>query len=527
MSIFQRLLSLLKPPTFADPEENRLARNLYNFSGIVGIFTLLVTPILVYAAVSPEEKRMVLLLDGGWVLSTPVFLWMIRRRRVRLAGYVYTSLTFLISLVFIFRYYDNVLASAFVLLGITALAGQALGNRGILVFGCLGFIAQVGKLIAGLQGWGMPEISLLELKSDAAVSLLFYCLLGGMLWTITRSLSTALQQSRHNEMLLQEKNAVLQSEIRERSQVQTALQASENNYRQLLEQAADGILIFDPNGAVISANSRGCEIFGVSREELLQLSVRDLFSTHELPSLRERVAEMQKGKTFIIERAFTRRDGITMSVETSSKMLDQGQFLAIVRDITARKETEKSLNQQHARLKALHDIALALFIVQDDEALMEIILDQAMQMLGVTLSAFALADANNQIVARKVRSSLATVDTETLKALQNIQSQLAIKAYQTLQPAVFEDYEGKEGCRIHENVFLYASACIPMLVSGKCVGILAFGHTRPQARFTPEDIQMGVLLAQLAAVALNNIQLLRESQMLAQNETLLNSITRT
>jgi PAS domain-containing protein len=56
---------------------------------------------------------------------------------------------------------------------------------------------------------------------------------------------------------------------------QAALQASESNYRLLLEQASDGIFITDPQGNFLIVNSRGREMLGGSTGDLLQRNIRD------------------------------------------------------------------------------------------------------------------------------------------------------------------------------------------------------------------------------------------------------------
>ncbi|HMG60723.1 MAG TPA: response regulator, partial [Burkholderiales bacterium] len=50
-----------------------------------------------------------------------------------------------------------------------------------------------------------------------------------------------------------------------------ALRESEAKFRELIEQASDGIFVTDKEGNFILVNSRYCEMLGYSRAELLQL----------------------------------------------------------------------------------------------------------------------------------------------------------------------------------------------------------------------------------------------------------------
>ena len=54
-------------------------------------------------------------------------------------------------------------------------------------------------------------------------------------------------------------------------QTEAALRASEENYRQLFEQAGDGIFIADGQGNYVDVNLSGCDLLGYTRDEILKL----------------------------------------------------------------------------------------------------------------------------------------------------------------------------------------------------------------------------------------------------------------
>ena len=58
---------------------------------------------------------------------------------------------------------------------------------------------------------------------------------------------------------------------------ETALRESEAKYRELIEQASDGIFVNDQQGRILLANSRYCEMLGYTSDELLQLNVADTY----------------------------------------------------------------------------------------------------------------------------------------------------------------------------------------------------------------------------------------------------------
>jgi PAS domain-containing protein len=54
------------------------------------------------------------------------------------------------------------------------------------------------------------------------------------------------------------------------NQADEELGALERRYRQLIEQAADGIFIITPDGKFILANAKTCAMLGYAEQELLQ-----------------------------------------------------------------------------------------------------------------------------------------------------------------------------------------------------------------------------------------------------------------
>ncbi len=141
--------------------------------------------------------------------------------------------------------------------------------------------------------------------------------------------------------------------ITERKQAEDALRASEEKYRMLVEQAADGIFVTDSNGNYLEANPSGCAMLGYTREELLKLNIRDLAGREDQRGILLHLKELHKGDVDISERNLSRKDGSLLQVEISSKKLDNGRLQGIVRDMTARKQAEVQLKKALAEKETL------------------------------------------------------------------------------------------------------------------------------------------------------------------------------
>lgn len=116
-------------------------------------------------------------------------------------------------------------------------------------------------------------------------------------------------------------------------------------YRQILEQAADGIYIYDLEGQIKGANRKFCEITGRSETELLQMRMQDLFAETDLENLAIRLVELRTGKHLINEYCIIRPDKTIVPVELSEKIIDKNTLQGIVRDITERKQSESELSE--------------------------------------------------------------------------------------------------------------------------------------------------------------------------------------
>src|SRR5262249_48851366 len=57
-------------------------------------------------------------------------------------------------------------------------------------------------------------------------------------------------------------------DVTERKQAEQRLRESEAKYRELIEQASDGIFVCDGAGRVLLANSRWCELVGYAQSEV-------------------------------------------------------------------------------------------------------------------------------------------------------------------------------------------------------------------------------------------------------------------
>jgi PAS domain S-box-containing protein len=137
--------------------------------------------------------------------------------------------------------------------------------------------------------------------------------------------------------------------------VENILRESEERYRTLVDQAADGIFITDSEGNYLDVNTSGCEMLGYTRAELLRLGIRQIVPSEGQAALIQRIEGLLSGKTVLSEHQLRRKDGVLVPVETSGRMLSDGRFVGIVRDITGRKQAEEELRERRELLQTIVD----------------------------------------------------------------------------------------------------------------------------------------------------------------------------
>jgi PAS domain S-box-containing protein len=126
---------------------------------------------------------------------------------------------------------------------------------------------------------------------------------------------------------------VFAQDITERRQAETALQESERQYRLLMEEASDAIVAVDMDGYFRLVNAKACELFGYTREELLQLHVRDTYIPAEKDMAQQCLEQLREGKTLCLRRLVQRKDGTAISAEIRGRKMSDNRYFAIVQKL--------------------------------------------------------------------------------------------------------------------------------------------------------------------------------------------------
>lgn len=150
-------------------------------------------------------------------------------------------------------------------------------------------------------------------------------------------------------------NAICIEENRKRAGKESV--ERESIYRTLFDKSPSGIIIENSKGDIIDCNISVCNIFAYKKNEFLKKNVRDLVPRAFHDEVEENINKILSGVNLDHIVTNIRKDGsyCFLALRESKIMLPDGNFgiLAVVNDITKRKEIEIALRQSEEKYRSL------------------------------------------------------------------------------------------------------------------------------------------------------------------------------
>jgi diguanylate cyclase (GGDEF)-like protein/PAS domain S-box-containing protein len=225
-------------------------------------------------------------------------------------------------------------------------------------------------------------------------------------------------------------------DIIERKQAEAALRASEERFRATFEQAAVGMVTSILNGRFFRVNQKFCEIVGYNHAELLTKTYFEITHPDDLPADLGYAQALMTGEipNYSIEKRYIRKDGLPVWVNLSVSLVRSSEgnpqyTLAVVEDISVRKQVEANLERAYNRLREREELYRTLtthapvgIFQTNAQGDITFVNERWCEIAGIT---------REQVTDNGWREALLPEDWERLRSLRQNQSQTLKPSTQT------------------------------------------------------------------------------------------------
>ena len=165
------------------------------------------------------------------------------------------------------------------------------------------------------------------------------------------------------------------------------LAESEDRLRKIFEFTKDAMFIEKPTGEIIDVNKATCGMLGYSKDELLTKRVGDVVPPDVAATLARTIQKRTVQEGVYVETEDMRKDGRRVPVEVSCTLVDikgEERVIAILRDISERKQAEDALRESEERFrKIFNNTKDAIFVEKPGGSFVDVN-EAACRMLGYT-----------------------------------------------------------------------------------------------------------------------------------------------
>ncbi|MDD5045329.1 MAG: PAS domain S-box protein, partial [Candidatus Omnitrophica bacterium] len=154
----------------------------------------------------------------------------------------------------------------------------------------------------------------------------------------------------------------LEIQLKERRETEEALRTSEERFRQIFEQGPIGVILSGLDHEIQYVNDRFCDMLGYTEQELRSMNFTAYSVPEEVKEDERQLERLVKGKIALYHRQkrVIRKDkkiiweSVTVTLLRSKTGKPIG-FLAMVEDVTKRKEAEEELRTSEERFHTIVD----------------------------------------------------------------------------------------------------------------------------------------------------------------------------
>ena len=354
-------------------------------------------------------------------------------------------------------------------------------------------------------------------------------LLTGLIYSSTNNQARLRQAVYQRTSDLLHANERLQMDFAELERMDSALRASEAQYRGIFEAVNDGLFINDLHGNLVDFNPAACRMHGYTAQEFRHIQPPQFIHPDSHDIFRIYMDKASAGEKYRTRAVDVRKDGKPIHVEVvGSPFTFRGQphVLGVVRDVSEEVQAYQLLEQRVAErtheLSTLLDISRNLTSTLDLEPLLGLILEQLKAVVDYDGASILTLDGD----AFRVRAYRGLVPlAEAMQVKFSIREGFGQEILSCRRPTLISDVHSQtpeaqtvlaSALEQVDNAYLYMRSWmgVPLVVKDQVIGLLALHHAEPDY-FSHSQAELALAFSSQAAIAIENARLYEQAQSLA------------
>ncbi len=303
-------------------------------------------------------------------------------------------------------------------------------------------------------------------------------------------------------------------DITERKHVEEALRKSQNNYQNLVENTPDIIYSMNTEG-YFTFVSNNVSRYGFTPEEMIGHHIHEYIHPDDVEEVLSDLQKSFEQDTPVksVFRLASRESNTIWFEDTSRKLIENDQvtgFTGIIRDITKRKEAEEALLKSNQRLESLLDISRKITSTIDQNVIMQMVVDNAIKLLGLDTGAIYLKTDDETINLSATTPALpdnfpGELRKAYLKNHPHLQKAMKTGKYVLMEDALTTKLTPEEK-NIVDQRQLRTVLYYPIKIREMSIGVLILSSTETARVFIDDELNMLQAFANQAAHIIDNVK---------------------
>lgn len=316
---------------------------------------------------------------------------------------------------------------------------------------------------------------------------------------------------------LQEREALLESDIAARERAEEALRDSEAFLQYQINRLPIGYVVWDTDFKVKAWNPAAEAIFGYSAGEALGRHACELIVPEAIrPQVDRLWSNLLAGtQTLRSVNENTRRDGRTIVCDWTNAPLHRGDrvagVLSMVQDITARKEAERAQQRYADRLRVVNRLDRVISSTFDLETVYDVLVDELRRLFVIDRTSLVVlsADKSRWQILRQWTRETPVLEAKRWYEVHGSGLEWLVENRRSYVGEVGKGAFVEDAALTDEG--LRSRMLVPLIFRSEILGALTLNSNMPDA-YGPDDVALMVSLADQVAIALNNARLYEQVQ---------------